>query len=721
MKRTLPIVLSLFLAVWLMQTNTALAQIGVNTTSPKLSLDVEYNNQQAALAGIRAPKVTGDFLHTQTYTAEHDGAIVFVKTPADEANQSGQTINVTCRGYYYFNAETQGGMWIPFKSCTSLLSSSEVLTKIGAQADETSVTCNITFAELENVTPALSGLIIGNLEHYRNYIDEHPDEFSTPATQDEMQAMIDKVNASVLYGVCIVKISDTESREFMCYNMGADQTLNPHDMSQANAWALNGSYIQWGRKHDMYNTQNNGAAGFVAAPSGAGDAQSNKVSISGWNSNYASNDAWNYSTNQPCPSGYRLPTKAEWDGVLANNSISKTTTNWNESSINYGSAIHFETSSGDKVLTLPASGFRYYSNGELKERGNKGFYWSSTPYSDNSNAYSLVFYSDNQRTDYYSRRTGYSVRCLKMTEAEKEEQEQDQEQNSANILEQIGNEGDHPDNVNSVVTTKQLGQIIPAITGIKNANETAYQDYIDEHPDEFSTPATQEEVQAMVGKVNAAVLYGPCIVKVSATQSKEFMCYNMGADQTLNPHDMSQPNAWALNGSYIQWGRNHDMYDTQNNGAEGFAAAPTGATEAEANKDDISGWNSNYAPNDAWNNPANQPCPSGYRLPTKAEWKGVLANNSISRTTNWNSSPTNYGSAIHFKNASGVKVLTLPAVGKHSHNTGSLYSRGYDGYYWSSTPKSNNTDAYCLIFDNSLERVKTYYRKNGYSVRCLKD
>ncbi len=45
MKRKLFMVLSLFLMIWLMQSNTALAQVGVNTTSPKLSLDVEYNNR----------------------------------------------------------------------------------------------------------------------------------------------------------------------------------------------------------------------------------------------------------------------------------------------------------------------------------------------------------------------------------------------------------------------------------------------------------------------------------------------------------------------------------------------------------------------------------------------------------------------------------------------------------------------------------------------------
>ncbi len=278
-------------------------------------------------------------MHTQTYTAEHDGAVVFVETPADVANQSGQTINVACRGYYYFDSEVQGGTWIPFRPCTSLPSNNKP---------------------------------------------------------------------------CIVKISATETKEFMCHNMGADQSLDPHDMSQPNAWALNGSYIQWGKKHDMYDTQNNGADGFAAAPTGATDAESNKRFISGW-SCYAQDpgDAWLNPANQPCPSGYRLPTKDEWDGVLANNSVSTTTTNWNDSPTNYGSALHFKNASGDKILTLPAAGIRQNGDGTLGYRGSVGHYWSGTKHSNNLNAYCLYFNSSNQNRTLSYCKIGLSVRCLK--------------------------------------------------------------------------------------------------------------------------------------------------------------------------------------------------------------------------------------------------------------------------------------------------------------------
>jgi hypothetical protein len=65
-------------------------------------------------------------------------------------------------------------------------------------------------------------------------------------------------------------------------------------------------------------------------------------------------------------------------------------------------------------------------------------------------------------------------------------------------LAQIGNEGDSPNTVTSVITVEQINTITPAITGAIIGNQTAYQNYIDANPNSFSSPATAAEVQAMV-------------------------------------------------------------------------------------------------------------------------------------------------------------------------------------------------------------------------------
>ena len=69
-------------------------------------------------------------------------------------------------------------------------------------------------------------------------------------------------------------------------------------------------------------------------------------------------------------------------------------------------------------------------------------------------------------------------------------------------LAQIGLEADDPDTTNSVVTASELAAVT-GVTGVDPDNETAYQDYIDNNPDMFSSPATVAEVNAMIAAVNA--------------------------------------------------------------------------------------------------------------------------------------------------------------------------------------------------------------------------
>ena len=82
---------------------TVQAQVGVGTTTPKATLDIvgEPTNT-SELDGIIAPRLTGNQLRAKFYTSAQTAAIVYV-TVADSA-PAGQTIDVTQKGYYYFNA-----------------------------------------------------------------------------------------------------------------------------------------------------------------------------------------------------------------------------------------------------------------------------------------------------------------------------------------------------------------------------------------------------------------------------------------------------------------------------------------------------------------------------------------------------------------------------------------------------------------------------------------
>lgn len=99
-----------YLLLYLLITLTARsinAQVGINTTTPSATLDVVGEPTNAAtIDGLLAPRVTGNQLRAKTgYGAAQEGALVYVTT-ADSA-PSGQTVNVTVPGYYFFD----GSVW----------------------------------------------------------------------------------------------------------------------------------------------------------------------------------------------------------------------------------------------------------------------------------------------------------------------------------------------------------------------------------------------------------------------------------------------------------------------------------------------------------------------------------------------------------------------------------------------------------------------------------
>ena len=181
------------------------------------------------------------------------------------------------------------------------------------------------------------------------------------------------------------------------------------------------------------------------------------------------------------------------------------------------------------------------------------------------------------------------------------------------------------------------------------------------------------------------------------------MCYNLGAANTsADPFTPS----WEINGGYWQWGS-----PTQ------AAAGPTGPGSGETNEAAVPGWNSIDIPNGAWLDnikTANDPCPQGFRVPTKAQWDGVRYNNSSSITGSWFGSATNYSSGRFY----GTELM-LPTAGSRSFNDGALFYRGDNGYYWSST-ESGTVNAWSLAFVLAGSGTfSNYIRRSGFPIRCI--
>ncbi|MGK4791555.1 FISUMP domain-containing protein [Elizabethkingia anophelis] len=190
------------------------------------------------------------------------------------------------------------------------------------------------------------------------------------------------------------------------------------------------------------------------------------------------------------------------------------------------------------------------------------------------------------------------------------------------------------------------------------------------------------------------------------TQWKEFMCQNLGATEGINPFSPEAGN----HGAKYQWGAQ-----------TGEAGRYISQADDQNNSGTILGWDSTPKPDGSWSDTsktANDPCPSGYRVPTSAQWQAVIANNpNVERVGSWANNNGNYTTALYFKNPSNIRTLMLPAAGFRSYTGGTLYNRGSNGLYWSSSEAASN--AHDLNFNSSSVGVYGSTRANGLSVRCV--
>jgi len=176
-------------------------------------------------------------------------------------------------------------------------------------------------------------------------------------------------------------------------NLGA-----PNVASSYNDSANYGYLYQWGRGNDGHQLTNSGTTATLSTTDTPGHANfiTSSASPDDWR-NPQSDTLWQgvSGINNPCPTGFRLPTQTEWATVFV---ASPEITNY--------------TTAASSVLHLPAAGKRVYDDGTLNLQGSVGFYWSSAPFS--VGAYLLFFNSDSVAFIYYNNRAfGFSVRCIK--------------------------------------------------------------------------------------------------------------------------------------------------------------------------------------------------------------------------------------------------------------------------------------------------------------------
>lgn len=133
-----------------------------------------------------------------------------------------------------------------------------------------------------------------------------------------------------------------------------------------------------------------------------------------WNS--GTEDAPVKTGNDPCPSGWRVPTYSELNVLITDHSDWPTT---NDGQIGYYYSGVLTTTVYDThplgedkpQVFLPAAGYRNGKSGRATERDKEAFYWSSRP-SNNNTSHLLFFGQYNVEMRNYSRADGYTVRCV---------------------------------------------------------------------------------------------------------------------------------------------------------------------------------------------------------------------------------------------------------------------------------------------------------------------
>jgi uncharacterized protein (TIGR02145 family) len=176
---------------------------------------------------------------------------------------------------------------------------------------------------------------------------------------------------------------------------------------------------------------------------------------------------------------------------------------------------------------------------------------------------------------------------------------------------------------------------------------------------------------------------------------------NLGASQVAT----SSTDA-ASYGYLYQWGRATDGHQIRTSGT----TSTLSGTDTPGNANFILAPSSPYdwrSPQNAnlWQGVSgvNNPCPTGFRIPTEAELDAERASWSTQNLAGAYASP-----------------LKFSAAGLRDVSTGSLGGVGTGAYYWSSTVDGTYS-RYLSFNSGGYAAVTSNYRSYGFSVRCIKN
>ncbi|MFN3588807.1 MAG: hypothetical protein ACK4UP_05450 [Spirosomataceae bacterium] len=474
-----------------------------------------------------------------------------------------------------------------------------------------------------------------------------------------------------------------------------------------------GGLFQWGRKADGHQCRNSPSA------KGTSDTEEPSHGIFLYSGNYTSSSSdwltnsnpnlWQgkIGINNPCPSGYRIPTEAEFTEELES---------WSSRD---------ESGAFGSPLKFAFTGYRNVSNNASIDVYNGSLYWTSniTP-NFSSRSTNMSVYQFGAFTQSTYRDTGAAVRCIKDT--------------TNVILGEIGslncssisNFGTltHNETASNILSSLSYtdgnggvhnGQVVKS-TGVEGLTARLEPGRFQNGGGNFiyqisGTPASSgmanfaikiggkscvliREVTALPTCTNGQT----AVVEVTSPATGViWMDRNLGASRSATSIDDRQ-----AYGDLYQWGRATDGHQCRNSEITEILST----TDQPGNAKFIIGQNIPdwRSPNDS--NPRrwqgvfgiNNPCPSGFRVPTEAEFRAEQI-----------------GLNLYNNKGAFESVLKLPSSGYRSSFDGYVTGSETMGYYWTSTYTSTSSRSF--TFTSGQNGIGTNNRLVGQSVRCVKD
>jgi uncharacterized protein (TIGR02145 family) len=512
-------------------------------------------------------------------------------------------------------------------------------------------------------------------------------------------------------------LNPVTGRIWMDRNLGATRVATSSTDSQAF-----GDLYQWGRRPDGHQCRNSPTTTVISSVEQPNHGEFIiSPNSSPWDWLVPQNaNLWQgvNGINNPCPTGYRLPTSAEYNTEKAT---------W--TSLNYIGAYASN-------LKLTIAGVRSGST-IIYLNGGAG-YWTSTALNGGSTGLNFGNYGNSSTGnpsgapfELNSRVGGASVRCIKdipstagtigainctaPTNIGTLTQGTAATGVSTRVSYTGGNGGSHSGQTVTSTGVTGLTAILAASTFASGTGSLTYT--ITGTPIGSGTASFALNIggqtctltvsvannlagQYPVGSVFCASGPTPIVEVTNPVTGRIWMDRNLGASQVAT----SSTDALAY-GDLYQWGRGADGHQCRNSGTTTVVSS----VEQPNHGDFII---SNTSPSDwlvpqntnLWQgvNGINNPCPSGYRLPTETEFNN--------ERTSWST----YG-------ASGAisSSLKLPMAGQRNNSNGFIISPGAGGHYWGSTNSSSVSNR--LDFSVTSANVGYDVKAMGFSVRCLKN